>query len=1048
MADSLARLQPSGLSRLERLKLAVRSYWMGPISSSDHGARDFFGGHQTSTGLDVNEFTALNYSAVFAAVGLISSQVGNLPLLLYRKVGEGKERFERHPLYRLIHDRPNPDMSAFVFRETLQAHVLTWGNGYAEIQRDGAGRPSALWPITPDRVTPFRRGSDAALEYRVVNRDGNDVFIPSADMLHVPGHGFDGICGYSVIAKMRESVALGLASERFGGTFFGNGAQFGGVISVPTPRPNELVVENDRKAINAKHQGVDKAHRFLMLYNNATYTRLGIPPNDAQFLETRQFQIAEIARWFNLPPHKLKELSRSTNNNIEHQNLEYYIDCLAPWLEKWEQELCEKLIAPLERTQQSIEFVADGLLRGDAASRGEFKSKEFTSAMLTPDEGRRIENRNPIPGGSDAYVALNLIPLSLAKPYYEAQIEAIKAKATADLRPPPTPGPTADQVQQQKQREQQLIDERDTARRVAQEAEDTRDRIASELTAAQVEAVRLATELDVVRATHTAEVLHLTGSVEAVRADLVATRQACEAERMLTQAHDSAKETALAERAALAVELARVQMERDAIVADLATAQAEATRHRDEGRAALEFVSTERDAADLVVLETRASLATMTSERDAALLVIAERTSERDAITLTLAAASQQIESLSLDVTVAQADREATDGREVEVRAALQAMTAQAHSLGTDLIAAQHDLAASVERAQMIEADYQRVCAEKTALSERADAAEALAGELRGQLASTTDAVGVLATERAAALEQHRIASDTVTERDARIAVLEADAIKASEARTQVEDAQRVIVTELRAQVDILSEHVVTLTADRDAARDEHRLAVAGSAERDAALRQARDAHAHADEVQQAIVTELRAQAGTVTQELTAASAALLTATARIGELDALHAEDVADIAKADQEVARQVATVRSLTTRVTETQQAVRGVLIDAVQRGLVTRETDRARKQMTPDKLSKWVETFYPMHEDVCRTVLRPAVKAWLVASGVDVSVDVVLDRVIPAYIGESTRALRGVLLETDVENLPSAVERVCRRWETERADALADRIMKDVA
>jgi HK97 family phage portal protein len=186
--DKLQKYQPTGLSRLERIKEAMRAYWMGPITSSDPRAREFFGGPPTSTGVAVDEFSALNYSAVFAAVGLISSQVGNLPLVLYRKVGEGgKERFDRHPLYRLIHDRPNPDMSSFVFRETLQAHILTWGNGYAEIQRDGAGRPAAFWPITPDRVTPFRRSADAPLEYRIVNRDGGDVFIPQGDMLHYRG---------------------------------------------------------------------------------------------------------------------------------------------------------------------------------------------------------------------------------------------------------------------------------------------------------------------------------------------------------------------------------------------------------------------------------------------------------------------------------------------------------------------------------------------------------------------------------------------------------------------------------------------------------------------------------------------------------------------------------------------------------------------------------------------------------------------------------------------------------------------------------------------
>ena len=248
-----------------------------------------------------------------------------------------------------------------------------------------------------------------------------------------------------MIAKARESFGLGIATERFGSTFFGNGATFGGVISYPGPRPQELTEKNYREQLETKHMGPDKAHRLLALYNGAKYERIGIPPNDAQFLETRTFQIDEVARWFNLPPHKLKELMRSTNNNIEQQNLEYYIDCLAPWLERWEQELNEKLISPLERNTQEIEFVVDGLLRGDVAARGSFYRERFNTASITPNDIRGLENQNAVTGGDEPFVNTAMIPLGLAQDWWQAQIDEKLASIERLKNPPapvaPTPAP-------------------------------------------------------------------------------------------------------------------------------------------------------------------------------------------------------------------------------------------------------------------------------------------------------------------------------------------------------------------------------------------------------------------------------------------------------------------------------------------------------------------------------------------------------------------------------------------------------------------------------
>ncbi len=431
-------VRPRTQTRLERLWDTVRSYTLGPLSLKDPEIRKYFQGRETSTGIAVNEYSALNYSAVWSAVKLISSDVAGLPLVLYQRNGERKKRFESHPLYRILHDAPNPEMSSFTFRQTLQAHSLTWGNGYAEIERDKAGRPRYLWPITPDRVSAIR-DTKGRLIYRVGNDKGVDTVFDAADMLHVPGLGWDGVSGYGVIAKARESVSLGIASEKFGGKFYGNGSTFGGTITHPTRFATPTARENFEKALRSRNQGVDRAHNLLLLEEGMTYTQIGIPPDQAQFLESRQFQITEIARWFNVPPHKIGDLSRATFSNIEQQNIEYLQTTLIHWLETWEQELMRKLISPLERNQQFIEHVVEGLLRGDSVGRAALQTAEFNIGALTSNEARGLSNRDPVTGGDRPFVPLNMIPLDRVDEWIDAQIANKKAPKVA---PPPSNGGT------------------------------------------------------------------------------------------------------------------------------------------------------------------------------------------------------------------------------------------------------------------------------------------------------------------------------------------------------------------------------------------------------------------------------------------------------------------------------------------------------------------------------------------------------------------------------------------------------------------------------
>lgn len=436
----LLRVRPrSAPSLLARVADAVRAYTVGPLTSrSPELARYFGGSGASSAGIAVNEHTIQNFSAVSAAVGLVSDDVSSLPLMLYRRLKDGgKDRFESHSLYRLLHDEPNPEMTTMVWRRTMQTHVMIWGNGYGEIERDRAGRPLAIWPLCPERVH-VERNRSGQIQYRYNNDSGVTSTIPSMDMIHLVGRSHDGSVGGSIVERAKESIGLALAAEKFGGTFFGNGATFGGVISFTGPKPPEMSDQNYREQIERRHQGVDRAHKILALYNGAKYEETGVEPDSAQFLETRTFQIREVARWFKIPPHMLADMADATFANVEQMRQEYYTSAIRPWLVLWEQELSRKLISRLERSQQFIEHSVEGFLRGDSAARADFYTKLFALGALTTNEIRGYENLDPLPGGDQSFIQVNnLMPLSSIGAYTDATIEAMKAKNE------PAPAPAA-----------------------------------------------------------------------------------------------------------------------------------------------------------------------------------------------------------------------------------------------------------------------------------------------------------------------------------------------------------------------------------------------------------------------------------------------------------------------------------------------------------------------------------------------------------------------------------------------------------------------------
>lgn len=371
----------------------------------------FFGSDSLSGEL-VNEYTALNYSAVYNAVSLISGTVATLPLRLNRKQGSKTIIADNKSLHRVLHDQANQYMTATAFREVMMSHVLLWGNAYAEIIRNRMGDVLALWPITPDRVTIKMENSVLFYEVRV---NTETIRLPRENVLHIAGLGFDGIQGYSVIAMARKSIGLGMAMETFGSTYFGNGTHPGMIVEHPGQLSPQASI-NLKNSLTETYSGLGKAHRLMLLEEGMKAQKITINPEDSQFLESRQFQIPEIARWFNLPPHKLKDLTKSSFSNIESEQISFVTDSILPWLVRLEQTFNMQLLTESEKTREKLYFkhVVEGLLRGDSASRAAFYAALFNIGVLSINEIREREDFDPIEGGDEHFVQLNMTTLKNA----------------------------------------------------------------------------------------------------------------------------------------------------------------------------------------------------------------------------------------------------------------------------------------------------------------------------------------------------------------------------------------------------------------------------------------------------------------------------------------------------------------------------------------------------------------------------------------------------------------------------------------------------------
>lgn len=360
----------------------------------------FLFGRSTS-GKTVNENTAMQTTAVYACVRILSEAIASLPLHVYKYTDNGgKELVHSHPLYFLLHDEPNPEMTSFIFRETLMSHLLLWGNAYAQIIRDGAGRVLGLYPLLPNKIAVER--NEKGEIYYVYSRSSDenpnfkgygDVILKAEDVLHIPGLGFDGLIGYSPIAMAKNAVGMTIACEEYGATFFANGANPGGVLEHPGVLKDPAKV---RESWNSVYRGSGNAHKIAVLEEGMKYQQIGIPPEEAQFLETRRFQLNEIARLYRIPPHMIGELERATFSNIENQSIEFVKYTLDPWVIRLEQSLSKALLLPGEKGTYFIKFNLDGLLRGDYKSRMEGYSIGRVNGWLSANDIREMENMNPI----------------------------------------------------------------------------------------------------------------------------------------------------------------------------------------------------------------------------------------------------------------------------------------------------------------------------------------------------------------------------------------------------------------------------------------------------------------------------------------------------------------------------------------------------------------------------------------------------------------------------------------------------------------------------
>jgi HK97 family phage portal protein len=377
-------------------------------------APTFYFGSSTA-GKSVTAKTAIQMSTVYACVRVIAETIASLPLHVYQADGQGSKKATEHPLYRILHDEPNAEMTSFVLRETMLSHLLLYGNAYCQIVRNGRGHILGLYPLLPDQMN-VDRDSGGRLTYDYNTRDGKTVRLRPEDVLHIPGLGFDGIMGYSPIALEKNAIGLGLAAEEYGSKFFSNGATPSGVLTHPNTvkDPKRL-----RESWNAAYGGSSNSGKVAILEEGMQFARISMPNNEAQFLETRKFQVSEICRIYRVPPHLVGDLEHATFSNIEHQGISFAVHTIRPWLVRIEQAMNRALFPEKEKVGSPggrfyVRFNMDGLMRGAYKERMEGYAIGRQNGWLSTNDIRELENMNPVPedeGGNALLVNGNMLPV-------------------------------------------------------------------------------------------------------------------------------------------------------------------------------------------------------------------------------------------------------------------------------------------------------------------------------------------------------------------------------------------------------------------------------------------------------------------------------------------------------------------------------------------------------------------------------------------------------------------------------------------------------------
>ncbi|MGE3623701.1 MAG: phage portal protein [Bdellovibrionales bacterium] len=366
-------------------------------------------GRKTNAGVSVNTSNAMSLPAVYCAVGILADALAMLPVDVYKPDGKGgKSKVDKHPAAEVMNRRANDYMQPFTARQTGQHHACLWGNGYFEIQRNDLGQPVGLWPLLPDSTWAVK--PDKGDLYYTTTINGSSFKLPVDDVLHIKALGYDGYVGYSPVTVLREVLGLGIGMQVYASKFFGNDSKSGGFVYHPG-KLSETGVKNLADHVNDQG-GIDNAHRIKVLEEGVKFIQTTIPPEDAQFLQSREFSVTDIARIFRVPPALLAAMEKSTSwgSGIEQMMIAFLQFSIMPWVVRWEQEASAKLLTEEEKKKgYYIKLNVNSLLRGDMAARAEFYNKAINNGWMTRNEAREKEDMNPLPGLDEPLTPLNMV---------------------------------------------------------------------------------------------------------------------------------------------------------------------------------------------------------------------------------------------------------------------------------------------------------------------------------------------------------------------------------------------------------------------------------------------------------------------------------------------------------------------------------------------------------------------------------------------------------------------------------------------------------------